>query len=58
MLTVQSSLVFLILTAAVGYAAWRIYRALTAPPDPCAGCDGCALKKKSNGKFCQYKKNV
>ncbi|MBR1546193.1 MAG: FeoB-associated Cys-rich membrane protein [Prevotella sp.] len=49
----QIFLVILILMLAIGYAAWRIYKSLTAPSDPCKGCDGCALKKKSGGKFCQ-----
>ncbi len=51
----QLLLVIIILVVAVGYAAWRIYRSMTAPPDPCAGCDGCALKKKNDRKFCQSK---
>ncbi len=46
----QLLLVILILMIAVGYAAWRIYRSMTAPPDLCAGCNGCKLKEKCDRK--------
>ena len=42
----QTAIVVIILTVATGYAAQRFYKALTAPPDPCASCSGCELKKK------------
>ena len=51
----QTAIVVIILTVAIGYAAQRFYKALTAPPDPCASCSGCELKKKSDRKFCQSK---
>lgn len=51
----QTVLVIIILAVAAGYAALRVYRAFSAPPDPCAGCPECELKKKSDGKFCQSK---
>ena len=51
----QTGVTIIIIAAAIGYAGWRIYKALTAPPDPCAGCPGCELKKKSSRKFCQNK---
>ncbi len=47
----QIVLTILILAAAVGYAARRIYKTLTGEDDPCQGCQGCALKKKSGEKF-------
>jgi hypothetical protein len=41
----QLLFVILILALAIGYVAWRIYRILKTPSDPCTGCEGCALKK-------------
>lgn len=47
----QTALTIFVLAAAVAYAAWRIYRVLSEADDPCKGCEGCALKKKSGEKF-------
>lgn len=53
----QSLLVFLIVAAAVGYACWRISKAISTAQDPCAGCAGCPLKDaKSKNKKCNKKK--
>ncbi|MBR1687886.1 MAG: FeoB-associated Cys-rich membrane protein [Prevotella sp.] len=51
----QIFIVTVIVAAAVGYAGWRIYAALQQDSNPCAGCNGCELRKKSGKKFCQYK---
>ena len=54
---VQWFIVFAVLVAAVGYAAWHIYGTLKGHNDPCAGCDGCALKdlKQRNPAMCDKK---
>ena len=55
--SVQHVIVFVVLAAAVGYAAWHTYKAFKQPDDPCAGCDGCALKelKQQNKTACDKK---
>ena len=55
--------VLLIVAVAVGYAVWRVRQLWLGKSNPCAGCDGCALKpqkkqdcdKKTNKKFGQSK---
>lgn len=47
----QIVLTIIILSAAVAYVAWRIFRVLYGTDDPCKGCNGCTLKKKSDEKF-------
>ena len=42
-MNIQYLIVTVILAIAVGYAAWRIYRALRMANDPCYGCEGCEL---------------
>lgn len=50
-------LVFIIIGLSIGYAGWRVYRALTAKNDPCAGCSGCALSAQMRKKAqCEHKK--
>lgn len=44
-MNIQYIIVAVMLALAVGYAAWRIYRALRAAGDPCYGCEGCQLKE-------------
>ena len=44
-MNIQYLIVTVILAIAVGYAAWRIYRALRTANDPCYGCEGCELKE-------------
>ena len=34
----------LIITAAVAYAAWKMYLLIRGKASPCDGCQGCALK--------------
>ncbi len=48
----QFIIIFIVLACAIGYAAWRIYKALSAPPNPCAGCQGCALKDRRKCPNC------
>jgi hypothetical protein len=43
----QQAIVIIILILAVGYAAWRIYKALTSDDN---GCEGCALAEKCTKK--------
>jgi hypothetical protein len=47
---IQNILVIILLIAAVSYAAWRVYKAFQPDNDPCAGCEGCALKGKIKEK--------
>lgn len=44
-MNMQYVIVAVMLALAVGYVAWRIYRALRAAGDPCYGCEGCQLKE-------------
>lgn len=44
-MNIQYLIVTVILAIAVGYGAWRIYRALRMANDPCYGCEGCELKE-------------
>lgn len=44
-MNIQYLIVTVILAIAVGYAAWRIYRAFRMANDPCYGCEGCELKE-------------
>lgn len=57
----QTTLVIIFVTLSVAYAVWRIQRVLQASSDPCASCQGCALKKmrRKNGenKHCTEKKS-
>ncbi len=50
----QQAIVIIILILAVGYAAWRIYKALTNDDNGCEGCalaENCKKKKKSRRKI-------
>jgi len=52
-MTTQYLIIIIVLAAAIGYAAWRIYLAIRHANDPCYGCEGCALKElkqQSRGK--------
>lgn len=54
----QLLLVYILIALAAGYAVWRTVRALRRAGDPCAGCDGCALKeaaRKAKKKKCEKK---
>lgn len=48
----QAALVYIIITLSVAYAVWRIYALVQAKYDPCANCQGCALKdvRRKNGE--------
>ena len=48
----QLVLVIVILVLCAAYVGWRLYRNLTTPADPCAGCEGCELKDR----MCQKQK--
>jgi len=55
----QTAIVMIVLAIAVGYAGWRLRKALTAASDPCADCPGCALKEEKRRKeACERKKHV
>ena len=62
----QTAIVIVIIALSVAYAVWRVYRFLqTSAEDPCAGCQGCALKElkrqKGENKHCtekKYRKNL
>ena len=50
----QQAIVIIILILAVGYAVWRIYKALTSDDNGCEGCalaENCMKKKKSRRKI-------
>lgn len=56
----QTILVIAIVAAAACYGVWRAYKTIADANDPCARCQGCALKqiKQKNGenKHCKQKK--
>lgn len=57
----QLVLTLLIVMLCAAYAGWRIYKALSAPQNACAGCDGCALKDRCKANYpekqaCEKKK--
>ena len=60
----QLILTLIIVTVAVAYGAWRIYKAIKATGDPCYGCPGCKLHNTLKGKHihrdtgCCSQKNV
>ena len=40
----QTLLVVLVISMAVGYAVWWVYNAFRHANDSCCGCEGCPLK--------------
>ena len=40
----QYFIVGIVVIASAGYLCWRAWLSLSGRGDPCAGCDGCALK--------------
>jgi hypothetical protein len=58
---IQSVIVYLILTLAVGYALWHIYKSFSKDAEPCCSCEGCPLKgqncheKQKKPECCQKK---
>ena len=57
----QIYVVIVILTAAVGYAIFRVIQTFRHRDDPCKGCSGCDLKQqiceKKREKMCCCHKN-
>ena len=53
--TAQYLIVGLAIVTAVSYLAWRLWQSLSGEGDPCAGCDGCALKDARRRKGCSQK---
>ena len=49
----QLVVVGIVLVAAVGYAARRIYINFRMANDPCYGCAGCALKDMKQKEKCE-----
>lgn len=49
-MTVQLLITLVIVAAAVGYAARRIYITLKRAGNPCYGCSGCQLRNQLKGK--------
>lgn len=51
--TIQTVIVVIAIACAAAYASWRIYKALTAKDDTCAGCplkDTCQKDKLKRKK--------
>lgn len=51
--TIQTVIVAVAIACAAAYASWRIYKALTAKGDTCAGCplkDTCQKDKRKHKK--------
>ncbi len=55
---VQTSLTAILLVAAVGYAAYRIYLTIKEAGNPCRGCSGCELEKALKGKHINPAKKI
>jgi len=49
----QTVIVILCIVAALAYAAWHIHKLTTTKADPCANCDGCALKEARKTHSCR-----
>ena len=52
----QFILVALVLLLSVGYAVWRIRKAVSEADDPCAGCAGCILREQQRKQVRQQHK--
>ena len=55
----QIGAVIIVLIGAVGYAGWRIYKALTDVNEACRGCalaEKCTKKRKNREKILQCRK--
>ena len=57
----QTTLTYLIIALAAGFALWRAYQVFRRANDPCYGCGGCALKElreasKKKKAECWHKK--
>ena len=50
--TAQYVIVGIVVVAAVAYLAWRSWQSLSGRGDPCAGCEGCALKDLKRQSEC------
>ena len=55
-MTVQLAITLVIVAAAVGYAARRVYTALKRAGNPCYGCPGCQLRNQLKGKHITARK--
>ena len=52
--TIQTVIVVIAIACAAAYASWRIYKALTAKGNTCAGCplkDTCQKDKRKHKKY-------
>lgn len=47
----ENIIVILIIAICLVYAGYRIYKAFSSKEDPCANCQGCALKDKQSSHF-------
>ena len=52
----QFILVAIVLLLSVGYAVWRIRKAVSEADDPCAGCAGCILREQQRKQVRQQHK--
>ena len=55
----QYGVIFLVVAATVGYAGYRVYRALTDPNEACKGCalaEKCTKKRKNRENIWQCRK--
>ena len=52
----QFFLVAIVLLLSVGYAVWRIRKAVSEADDPCAGCAGCILREQQRKQVRQQHK--
>lgn len=55
-MTIQYIVIGVVLIAALGYAAYRIYDTVRRANDPCYGCSGCALHDQLMKKRADCKK--
>ena len=55
----QITIVICCIIAAMAYATFRIRKTIRQASDPCAGCQGCALKEaKQKNQACDRKKQA
>ncbi|MCR5131698.1 MAG: FeoB-associated Cys-rich membrane protein [Prevotella sp.] len=54
--TIQYVLVAVFLLLSVGYAVYRIRKAILQADDPCAGCAGCVLREQRRKQVAEQQK--
>ena len=54
---IQTIIVTFIVTLAIAYVAYKIYKRIQSSDDPCAGCSGCEIHRQLMVKRKECNKN-